>query len=265
MTESARPESIVPAPPQVFRQWVKRQALIAVGITVCVIGFFVVRMLMRERSPMRDFDGCRVWVAGAPAAGSYGTPDAVALEPGGRPLDVEATVMPQMVHWEPNGAKQTTWQHVTLMVENSRKLVRRQSISIGTFALLGETRTIDGVVWQEAWRNDRMDARLCGSSTVVSVEGTWRIDGAADTPALLSFDSQGGVTAATDPDSEEPEPWSGTWVARDGVIRIDEEQNSVSRRTTGYPRFVIGRLAPDGRSFAGFETTGAAVTGTRVE
>lgn len=266
MTESARPESIVPAPPQVFRQWVKRQALIAVGITVCVIGFFVVRMLMRSPSPLRDFDGRRVWVAGAPAQGAYGTPAAVALEPGGAHLDVRAVVQPTAVRWNQNGAVPTMWPCVALSVDDSRRLVRESSVSIGLFAILGEKRVVDGVEWQEAWwwTNDGSGPMWRAQRSGV-VTGDWRIAGASETPALLRLDDTGVACVVPDGESESAEAWAGAWVADDGVIRIMEDPRSSQRRKAFNDTYLIGRLAPDGRSFTGFETSGAAVTGTRVE
>ncbi len=266
MSEPARPESIVPAPPQVFRQWVKRQALIAVGITVCVIGFFVIRLILRERNALSDFAGHRIWVADAPSPGSYGTPDAVAREPGGRPIGLGATVMPQIVQWTQNATTPTSWDCVTLTVEDDRRLVRSRTRPLGSFAILGEKRVIDGVVWQEAWRmEDHPIAARPDAATALTTAGDWQLDGASDMPALVRLDRDGDARVVPDEDSEETDAWHGTWTSADGVFRIDEHPVAAGRRGNGYRSFIIGRLAPDGRSFTGFETSGAAVTGTRVK
>lgn len=269
MTESARPESVVPAPSQGFRQWVRRQALIGVAITVGVIGFFVVRMLLREVHPLRDFDGWRVWVTGAPTQGAYGRPDAVALVPGGPRLDADATVVPTFVRWGQDGTN-TMWPCVQLSVDDSRRLVRGGRATIGSFALLGEKRIVGGVEWQEAWR--WIDV---GSGYLVpdrhrpdSIPGTWRIDGASDTPATLRLERSGkahGVVDAPSDSSAPSEPWEGMWFSNDGVIQIVDPSPSTARVRMRTSSLVLGRLAADGRSFTGSETSGAAVTGTRIE
>ncbi len=270
--------SIVPAPPQVFGRWVKRQVLVGLALTVALILFFVVRAATRAANPFAAFEGQRLWVTEPPAPRSYGAEVSVALTPGDAPVGAKATVWPTVVSQPAaGGGAPMTWDVVQVGVVGAKGLVRDRPIHIGTFALLGETRTIDGAVWQEAWRMPQGNVWREAAMRKPSLAGTWRLEGKFEAARALFLGHDGGVYRASTTSTSATGDRLGRWYAHDGVIVVslmDSPDHSAEegRRVysfgageDGPSAWLIARVASDERSFKGVETSGAAVTGTRDE
>ena len=261
---------VPPTPvPTEFRRWFRRQLLLALAVFVLLIGGLGARAAYRADNPIARRMPWHVWIKGTLAPGRSAFVD-VALTAGGDTSRCDGWVW-TFVHSsgeaaaDGSAALSYTWSVANLTARVPKRLLGDEREDLGQFAWLGETRTVDGVVWQELCRgfyNGGYEAE----PTEVDLAGLWAFEGDGDFVGNRRFSPNGRLLSATG------DLQGGRWTSHDGVINLNYELDGPKKRSkpgvavpATRPNFLVGRISDDRRAITGLDWLGRKFSARRID